>query len=89
MYKELWLGLLGIAMVLTFSACSARTWGALEQTRVNGAHFATWRHMGYSLFRGTPATTTKEDIEASVGDRCLPNQTCGWWGEQVPVRPLP
>lgn len=88
MRKELWVGLLAGAMLLTFSACSARTQAALEETQKNGAHFATWRHMGYSLKRGTPETTTKRDIERSQGDRCLPNQTCKWWGEVVQVQPI-
>ena len=88
MRKNLWLGLLAVAMLLTFSACSARTQAALEETQKNGAHFATWRHMGYSVNRGTPETTTKRDIERSQGDRCLPNQTCKWWGEVVMVQPI-
>lgn len=88
MRKNLWLGLLAVAMLLTFSACSARTQAALEETQKNGAHFATWRHMGYSINRGTPETTTKRDIERSQGDRCLPNQTCKWWGEVVMVQPI-
>jgi len=88
MRKNLWLGLLAVAMLLTFSACSARTQAALEETQKNGAHFATWKHMGYSVNRGTPETTTKRDIERSQGDRCLPNQTCKWWGEVVMVQPI-
>jgi hypothetical protein len=88
MRKNLWLGLLAVAMLLTFSACSARTQAALEETQKSGAHFATWRHMGYSVNRGTPETTTKRDIERSQGDRCLPNQTCKWWGEVVMVQPI-
>lgn len=88
MRNNLWMGLLAAAMLLTFSACSARTQAALEETQKNGAHFATWRHMGYSLYRGTPETTTKRDIERSQGDRCLPNQTCKWWGEVVMVQPI-
>jgi hypothetical protein len=44
--------------------------------------------MGYSVNRGTPETTTKRDVERSQGDRCLPNQTCKWWGEVVKVGPI-
>ena len=86
--RKMWMGLLAVAMLLTFSACSARTQAALEETQENGAHFATWRHMGYSVNRGTPESTTKRDIERSQGDRCLPNQTCKWWGEVVMVQPI-
>jgi hypothetical protein len=75
-------------MLLTFSACSARTQAALQEEQKNGAHFATWRHMGYSINRGTPETTTKGDIERAQGDQCLPNQTCKWWGEVVMVQPI-
>ena len=87
MQKSLWLAVLA-ALVLTVSACSARTNAFLEEERQNGAHFASWSHMGYSLARGTPETTTKQDIERSQKDMCLPNQTCKWWGEVVTVQPI-
>ncbi len=74
--------------VLALSACSARTQLALEEEKKNGAHFATWSHMGYSVNRGTPQTTTKEDIQLSQADKCLPNQVCKWWGEPVQVQPI-
>jgi len=61
---------------------------ALEEEQKAGAHFATWRHMGYSINRGTPETTTKGDIETSQQDKCLPNQECKWWGEVVMVQPI-
>ncbi len=77
----------GIA-ALALSACSSRTQLALEETQKNGAHFATWSHMGYSVKRGTPESTTKEDIQLAQGDRCLPNQICKWWGEPVQVAPI-
>jgi hypothetical protein len=67
-------------MLLFLSACSAGTQAALEETRKNGAHFATWRHMGYSLKRGTAETTTKRDVEAAQKDK--------WWGEVVLVQPI-
>ncbi|MEK7204612.1 MAG: hypothetical protein AAB254_03810 [candidate division NC10 bacterium] len=47
---------------------------------MNGAHFATWSHMGYSIRRGTAETTTKGDVEASQKDK--------WWGEVVQVAPI-
>ena len=74
--------------VLALSACSARTQLALEEEKKNGAHFATWSHMGYSVNRGTPQTTTKQDIQLSQADKCLPNQVCKWWGEPVQVQPI-
>jgi len=80
--------LVGGAMILTMSACSARTMAALEEEQQNGAHFATWRHMGYSINRGTPESTTKGDIDASQKDKCLPNLDCKWWGEPVMVQPI-
>ena len=76
------------AAVLSLSACSARTQLAMEETQKNGAHFATWNHMGYSVKRGTPESTTKQDITLSQGDQCLPNQICKWWGEPVQVAPI-
>ena len=80
--------LLAIAVVAFLSACSARTQLSMEEERQNGAHFATWRHMGYSLKRGTPETTTKRDIVVSQADQCLPNLICKWWGEPVLVSPI-
>jgi hypothetical protein len=88
MPKNLWMALLATAMLLTLSACSARTMAALEEEQKAGAHFATWRHMGYSLYRGTPESTTKGDVERSQQDQCLPNQACKWWGEVVMVEPI-
>ncbi|MGE5849100.1 MAG: hypothetical protein ACM362_03095 [Candidatus Methylomirabilota bacterium] len=89
MRKDLWVGMLGAAALLvSLSACSARDQLALEETRINGAHFATWRHMGYSINRGTAESTTKADVEASQNDQCLPNQKCKWWGEVVQVAPI-
>ncbi len=80
--------LVAAATVVALSACSAQTRAALEEERINGAHFATWSHMGYSLFRDSPEATTKQDIDQSQGDKCLPNQTCKWWGEVVRVQPI-
>jgi hypothetical protein len=88
MRKALSLALVVGTAVLTLAACSARTQLALEEEQKNGAHFATWSHMGYSVRRGTPETTTKEDIKLAQGDQCLPNQICKWWGEPVQVAPI-
>jgi hypothetical protein len=88
MRKTLSVVVVGAAMVVALSACSARTMAALEEEQKNGAHFATWRHMGYSINRGTPETTTKGDVETSQKDKCLPNQECKWWGEVVMVQPI-
>ena len=76
------------ALVVAGAACSARTQLAMEETQKNGAHFATWNHMGYSVNRGTPETTTKGDVEIAKADKCLPSQTCAWWGEPVKVQPI-
>jgi hypothetical protein len=88
MRKSLSLMLVVAAAVLALSACSARTQLALEEEQKNGAHFATWSHMGYSVNRGTPESTTKQDVQLAQGDRCLPNQICKWWGEPVQVAPI-
>ena len=88
MRKALVLVVVAGTAVLALAACSARTQLALEEEQKNGAHFATWSHMGYSLYRGTPGSTTKQDIQLAQGDRCLPNQICKWWGEPVQVAPI-
>ncbi len=88
MRRGLSVAVLAAAAVLALSACSARTMAALEEEQKNGAHFATWSHMGYSLNRGTPESTTKQDIDTSQHDQCLPNQVCKWWGEVVMVQPI-
>jgi len=88
MRKTLSVVLLVATALVALSACSARTQLALEEEQKNGAHFATWSHLGYSVRRGTPESTTKEDIQLAQGDRCLPNQICKWWGEPVQVAPI-
>ncbi len=62
------------ALLLSLSACAA-----LKDEQRNGAQFASWQHMGYSLFRGTPKKTTASDLVAS--------QTEKWWGEVIRVAP--
>jgi hypothetical protein len=88
MRKGMRMAVLAVGLFAFLTACSARTQLAMEEEQKNGAHFATWRHMGYSVKRGTPETTTKRDIEVSKADRCLPSQTCAWWGEPVVVQPI-
>jgi hypothetical protein len=88
MRNALRMAVLAVGLFALLSACSARTQLAMEETKKNGAHFATWRHAGYSVNRGTPETTTKRDIERSKADQCLPSQTCSWWGEPVVVQPI-
>lgn len=75
MRKGLWAGLVVAVIVISVSGCAA-----LEETRKNGAHFATWQHMGYSLRRATPKETTKRDVEASQREK--------WWGEVIRVEPI-
>ena len=82
------LGALLVGLLALGAACSPRTQLAMDETQKNGAHFATWTHMGYSVNRGTPESTTKRDVDVSKADRCLPSQTCAWWGEQVRVQPI-
>jgi hypothetical protein len=82
------MAILAVGLFAALSACSARTQLAMEETQKNGAHFATWNHMGYSVNRGTAQSTTKQDVEISKADQCLPNQKCSWWGEPVMVQPI-
>jgi hypothetical protein len=88
MRKSLSVAVLVVTAMLAVAGCSARTQLAMEETKKNGAHFATWNHMGYSLNRGTAESTTKRDVEVSKADKCLPSQTCAWWGEPVMVQPI-
>ena len=88
MRKSVSVAVLVVATLLALTACSARTQLAMEETKKNGAHFATWNHMGYSVNRGTAESTTKSDVEVSKADTCLPSQKCAWWGEPVLVQPI-
>ena len=81
-------GILLVGLVVVGAGCGARTQLAMEETQKGGAHFATWSHMGYSVNRGTPESTTKRDMELAKADRCLPSQQCAWWGEVVKVQPI-
>lgn len=69
-----------VGAVLSLSACAPRMQFFLKETRKNGAHFSTWHHMGYSVWRATPQETTKGDIQASQREK--------WWGEAVLVEPI-
>lgn len=80
MRKALAVALLVGGMVAWLPACSARTQFFLEETRKNGAHFATWHHVGYSLWRATPEDTTRTDIQAAQQEK--------WWGELIVVEPI-
>ncbi len=88
MRKSILVALFAGGLLASLSACSARTQLAMEETSKNGAHFATWSHMGYSVNRGTPQTTTKQDVTLSQNDMCLPSRPCKWWGEVVRVEPI-
>ena len=79
---------LAAATVMAVSACSARGQFFERVTRENGAHFATWNHMGYSLWRATPKDTTKQDVALSTTDKCTPSRDCPWFGEVVRVEPI-
>jgi len=74
MRRAMW-ALLVAGMLLSLSACAY-----LKDEQANGAHFASWQHMGYSLWRGTPQATTKSDIASAEQQR--------WWGDVVRVQPI-
>jgi hypothetical protein len=79
MRSRLWVGLLAVGVMLSLSACGS--WSRyLAEERQNGAHFATWQHMGYSLYRATPQDTTKSDIQAAQAEK--------WWGDVIRVAPI-
>ena len=80
MQRRLWLALGAVAILGCVSACSAHTQALLNEEQQGGAQFATWDHMGYSIFRGTPQTTTKQDITLA--------QRQQWWGDVVRVSPI-
>jgi len=71
---------LAVFTLLAVSACSAMTERALEQEQKNGAHFATWEHMDYSLFRATPQKITKQDVAEAKQEK--------WWGDPVRIGPV-
>ena len=79
MQRRAWIALLALAVMVSLSACGS--WAPyLADERKNGAHFATWQHMGYSLFRATPKDTTKVDIASAQQEK--------WWGDPILVEPI-
>lgn len=76
--RRLWLGILTTAVLFSVSAC-AEFRSDLQAEQRNGAQFASWQHMGYSLFRATPEKTTKRDLVAARREK--------WWGQAVEVPP--
>jgi len=80
MRKRVMLAIATTAMLFAVSACAANLRADLQAERKNGAQFASWQHMGYSLFRDTPQKTTKQDIAAAQQEK--------WWGEVVRVAPM-
>jgi len=79
MQRKLLMVSLAGAVLLAVTACSATTRELMSEEQQNGAHFASWQHMEYSLFRATPEQTTKEDLVAAQKEK--------WWGEPVKVAP--
>ena len=76
-------GLMAIVMtglLFAVSACAANLRADLQAEQQNGAQFASWQHMGYSLFRDTPQKTTRQDIAAAEQEK--------WWGDVIPVNPM-
>lgn len=80
MQRKLWMAVLAAAVLFSVSACAANTRALLTEEQQNGAQFASWQHLGYSLFRATPKATTKQDLLAAQKEK--------WWGEVVRVAPM-
>ncbi len=83
MRRHIVVGLLAGVIVVSVSACGATSEAFRQDLRAeqqNGAHFASWQHMGYSLFRATPSETTKSDVRAANSEK--------WWGQVVQVAPI-
>ncbi len=79
MRRRAWVALLAIGVMVSLSGCGS--WSRyLAEERQNGAHFATWQHMGYSLFRATPKETTKMDVASAQQEK--------WWGDPILVEPI-
>lgn len=75
MRRRAMMTILTAAVLFAVSACAD-----LQAEQKNGAHFASWQHMGYSLFRATPKETTKRDLVAAQQEK--------WWGEVIRVAPM-
>ena len=67
-------------IVLAVAGCSQQTRFYLQEEQKNGAHFASWNHMGYSLHRATPQATTKQDVALAGQEK--------WFGDVVKVAPI-
>jgi hypothetical protein len=80
MRRLLMMVVLAAVFVIVGSACSARGQYFEQVTRENGAHFATWHHMGYSVNRATPGDTTNQDVARAGEEK--------WFGEVVRVQPI-
>lgn len=80
MRRRVMMAIATTAILFAVSACAANLRADLQAERKNGAHFASWQHMGYSLFRATPKDTTKQDLVAAQKEK--------WWGEVVRVAPM-
>ncbi len=88
MRKRLAMVVLLAATGMAVSACSARGQFFERVTRENGAHFATWNHMGYSVWRASPKDTSRQDVAMAQSDKCTPSMNCPWFGEVVRVEPI-
>ena len=80
MRRRVMMAMVMITTLFAVSACAGNLQADLRAEQQNGAHFASWEHMGYSLFRGTPQKTTKQDILASQQEK--------WWGDVIRVAPM-
>jgi len=80
MRKRVMMALATTAILFAVSACAANLRADLQAEQKNGAQFASWQHMGYSLFRATPKKTTKDDLVAAEREK--------WWGDEVRVAPM-
>ena len=79
MRRRAWVALFAIGVMVSLSGCGS--WSRyLAEERQNGAHFATWQHMGYSLYRATPKETTKMDVASAQKEK--------WWGDPILVEPM-
>jgi hypothetical protein len=65
---------------ITLAGCASDAGFYERVTRENGAHFATWNHLDYSVRRATPEETRREDILAAGTEK--------WFGRGVQVEPI-
>ena len=79
MSKGTWVMVFLAGALATTTACATREqW--IEWAKYD-SHFASWKHMGFSLRQGPGAEpkVTRRDIEKA--------KTEGWWGEAIVVTP--